>query len=145
LLYSGVRKSDVVKLGPQMERAGSLHFTETKGRARKPKHRVIPILPELRSSIDATPSGHLTYLATEFGRPYAENGNYFKRRCLEAGLPHCSAHGLRKAGATLAAETGAMEPQLVAIYGWESMKQASLYARKANREKLARRNAVHLD
>jgi len=34
LLYTGVRRSDVVKLGPQMERDGKLIFTETKGRGR---------------------------------------------------------------------------------------------------------------
>jgi integrase len=33
MLYTGVRRSDVVRLGPQMERDGYLVFTETKGRA----------------------------------------------------------------------------------------------------------------
>ncbi|MCF1461164.1 phage integrase family protein [Agrobacterium vitis] len=53
----------------------------------------------------------------------------------EAGLTHCSAHGLRKAGATIAAENGATEEQLKAIFGWENAKEANLYTRKA-REKL---------
>jgi hypothetical protein len=34
LLSTGVRPSDVVKLGPQVERDGKLIFSETKGRAR---------------------------------------------------------------------------------------------------------------
>src|SRR5262249_55445041 len=34
LLYTGVRRSDVVKLGPQMERDGKLVFSETKGASR---------------------------------------------------------------------------------------------------------------
>jgi integrase len=140
LLLTGVRKSDVVQLGRQMERDGALHFTEAKGRARKPKHRVIPILPELRASIEAAPWQHLTYVVTEFGKPFTVNGfgNWFKRRCREAGLEHCSAHGLRKAGATIAANSGATEHQLMVINGWESTKQASIYTRKADRDRLAR-------
>jgi integrase len=53
-------------------------------------------------------------------------GNWFRRCCRGVGLPHCSAHGLREAGATIAIENGATEHQLVAIYGWESAKQAAL-------------------
>ena len=145
-LYLGVRISDAVQLGPQMERDGELCFTEEKNRANKPKHREVPILPALRAELDASPSGHLAYLVTEWGRPYASPkafGNWFKRQCVAAGLPHCTAHGLRKAGATFAAEQGATEHQLMAIYGWDSPKQAALYTRAANRKRLAA-DAMHL-
>jgi integrase len=145
LLYTGVRRSDVVRLGRQMEQNGWLRFTEAKGRSRKVKARELPIVPELRAALDATPSGHLTYLVTEFGRPFAANGfgNWFRKRCDEAGLLHCSAHGLRKAGATIAADQGATEHQLMAIYGWESPKQAALYTRSADRKRLVGA-AMHL-
>lgn len=145
LLFTGVRRSDVVNLGPQMVRSGHIHWTEMKGRKRMTKIRQLPILPELRAILDATPSGHLAYLVTEFGKPFTANGfgNWFRKRCNEAGLSHCSAHGLRKAGATIAAENGATEHQLMAIYGWESPKQAALYTRKANRKHLAD-SAMHL-
>ena len=138
-LYTGVRISDAVRLGPQMERDGNLCFTEEKNRAKNPKHREVPILPALRAELDAGPSGHLSYLVTEWGRPYASPkafGNRFKSWCVQAGLPHCSAHGLRKAGATFAAEQGATEHQLMAIYGWSSPKQAALYTRAADRKRL---------
>ena len=46
-------------------------------------------------------------------------------------------------GATIAAENGATEHQLMAIYGWDSPKQAALYRRKANKKKLAA-TAMHL-
>jgi hypothetical protein len=36
-------------------------------------------------------------------------------RADEAGLPKCSAHGLRKAGATITAENGATDRQLMAF------------------------------
>ena len=139
-LYTGVRISDVVRLGPQMERDGTLCFTEAKNRAKKPKHREVPVLPALRAELDASPSGHLAYLVSEWDRPYASPnafGNWFKRQCVAAGLPHCTAHGLRKAGATFAAEQGATEHQLMAIYGWDSPKQAALYTKAANRKRLA--------
>lgn len=141
LLFTGVRRSDVVKFGRQMEKDGWLHWTEFKGRRKIRKDRALPILPALHQAIDACPSGHLTYLVTEFGKPFSSNGfgNWFKKRCREAGLDHCSAHGLRKAGATFAADNGATEHELMAIYGWESPKQAAVYTRKANRKKLAGR------
>lgn len=139
LLYTGVRRSDVVKLGPQMERTGKIIFTETKGRSRMAKTHELPILPALRRSIDATPTGHLVYLVTAFGRPHSVKafGNWFKRRCREAGLHDgLSAHGLRKLGAQRCAEAGATEHQLMALFGWTSTKQAALYTRKASRAKL---------
>ncbi len=142
-LFTGVRISDVVLLGPQMERQVEgetrLAFTEQKNRAKKPKQREIPILPVLRAELDANPSGHLAYLVTEWGRPYASPkafANRFKSWCVQAGLPHCTAHGLRKEGATFAAEHGATENQLMAIYGWTSPKQAALYTRAASRKRL---------
>lgn len=145
LLFTGVRRSDVVGLGRQMMRDGWLHFTETKGRARRVKNRELPILPQLQQAIDAAPAGNLTFLTTEYGSPFTEAGfgNWFRDRCNEAGLKECSAHGLRKAGATIAANNGATEHQLMAIYGWESPKQAALYTRKANRRRLAG-DAMHL-
>ncbi len=139
LLYAGVRISDAVRLGPQMEREGKLYFTEEKNKHRKPKHREIPISPLLRAELDASPSGHLAYLVTEWDRPYATPkafGYRFKKWCTQAGVPHCTAHGLRKAGATIAAENGATEHQLMAMYGWDSPKQAALYTKSANRKRL---------
>ncbi len=139
-MFTGVRISDVVRLGPQMERDGALCFTEEKNRANKPKHREIPILLALRAELDASPSGHLAYIVSEWDRPYASSkafGNRFKTWCRQAGLPHCTAHGLRKAGATIAAENGATEHQLMAMFGWDSPQQAALYTRKANRKRLA--------
>ena len=74
----------------------------------------IPVLPELKAVLDATPTGNLAFLVTAFGKPFTSNGfgNWFRIQCDEAGLKHCSAHGLRKAGAALAAENGATERQL---------------------------------
>jgi Phage integrase family len=55
--------------------------------------------------------------------------------CNQAGLTRCSAHGLRKAAATIAANNGATAHQLMAIFGWKSLKQAENYTRKADRKR----------
>lgn len=54
LIYTGVRRGDLIRLGPQMEHDGMLCFTELKGRDKQVKHHELPILPPLRRSIDAT-------------------------------------------------------------------------------------------
>jgi integrase len=63
-------------------------------------------------------------------------GTWFKDACKAAGVPG-SAHGLRKAGATRAAENGATERELNAIFGWTGSKMASHYTQTADRAKLA--------
>ena len=151
LLYTGVRRSDVVRLGPQMERwfaeilpdgttveAQKLVFTEVKGGSRIVKTHELPILPPLRQSIEATLTGHLVYLVTAFGKPHSAKafGNWFKKRCREAGLDEVSAHGLRKLGAQRCAEAGATEHQLMALFGWTNPQQAAVYTKKANRARL---------
>lgn len=162
LLYTGTRRSDAVRLGPPMERRRvdahgrqleQLHFTEVKNAERKvrrrkdgAKKREIPILPVLRSTIDATTCGLRTYIVTSFGKPFTSNGfgNRMRKWCDEAGLPErCSAHGLRKAGAKLAADNGATAHQLMAIFGWDTLKEAERYTRDADRRRLAA-EAMHL-
>jgi integrase len=143
MLYLGVRRSDAVKLGRQHERLIDgeefIKFAPTKQRRGKaPKELTLAILPELRRELDAGPSGELCYLVTEFGRPFtaAGFGGWFARRCREAGVPG-RAHGLRKAGATLAAEGGATVKQLMAIYGWATAKEAIHYTEKADNKRMA--------
>lgn len=58
------------------------------------------------------------------------------RAANDAGVPG-SAHGLRKCGATRAANAGATEHQLMSLFGWQNPRQAAAYTRTANRAKLA--------
>jgi integrase len=139
LMYTGTRRSDVVLLGRQHVRNGWLKFTQQKNRNRRPVVIELPILPALQTVISASPTGDLTYLVTEHGKPYtaAGFGNWFRDRCNDAGLSHCSAHGLRKAGATIAAENGATTHQLMAIFGWLTIKEAERYTQAAQRKRMA--------
>ena len=82
---------------------------------------------------------HLSFLVTEFGKPLTVNGfgNWFSKRCNEAGLPRCTAYGLRKEGTSIAAENGATERKVMAIFGWSTMKEVVHYTKAARQRVLA--------
>lgn len=139
IMFTGVRRSDAVRLGRQHTQNGWFKFRQFKNRNRHPVDIEIPVLPDLQHIIDASPTGDLTYLITEYGRPFTAEGfgNKMREWCNEAGLTHCSAHGLRKAGAAIAAENGASELQLMSIFGWKTIQEAERYTRAARRKKMA--------
>ena len=145
LLYTGQRKSDIVLFGPQHVKDGWLRFTQQKNRNSKPVTLEIPILPQLAATIAATPSGHLTFLVSKLGKAFSVGGfgMRFRDWCDAAGLPECTAHGLRKVGAVRAAQNGATTAQLMAIFGWRDIKQAELYTRAADQKRLAG-DSMHL-
>ena len=84
----------------------------------------------------------MTFLVTEHGKPFTDGGfgNWFREAARAAGCPG-AAHGLRKAGATRAAEAGATPHQLMAIFGWSTLKMPEQYTRAADRKRLARESA----
>src|SRR3546814_6251923 len=71
-------------------------------------------------------SSDLTFIVGANGRPLTKEsfGNEFKSACKAAGVPG-SAHGVRKIAATRAADNGATEAQLMAIFGWTDPKMAA--------------------
>lgn len=137
LLYTCQRRGDIVRLGRQHAREGWLTFTQQKGG----KPMDIPILAELQRIIDASPTGDLAYLVTAFGKPFtaAGFGNRFRKWCDTAKLPQCSAHGLRKAAAARMAELGCTSHEIMAIGGWDTLKEVERYTRGAERKRLAGR------
>jgi integrase len=139
LLFTGPRRGDVVTFGRQHVKDGWIRFVPRKTRYKRSTLLEIPIVPELARILAASPTGELTFLETEYGRAFsaAGFGGWFRKRCDEAGLKHCSAHGLRKAGAAIAAERGATDRQLMALYGWTTASQATVYTAAADRKKLA--------
>ena len=148
-----------MRLGPQMERWSTerlpdgntvevqkLVFTETKGgfasrqdarttdpAALSSKHR--------RNSNRALGFSRAGMGAAALGQSVRQ---WFKKRCREAGLEDLSAHGLRKLGAQRCAETGSTEHQLMALVGWTSPQQASVYTKKASRAKIEAQAAALL-
>jgi integrase len=139
LMFTGQRKSDVIAFGRQHVKDGWLHFTQFKNRNRKAVTLDLPLLPELQAAINAGPCGNMTFLVNEYGKPFttAGFGNRMRKWCDAAGLKGCTSHGLRKAGACIAAENGATEAQLMAIFGWSDPDMAALYTRKARQKTIA--------
>jgi len=135
LLYTAARRGDAVRLGNQHVRAGRLYYRQQKtGRQLE-----IPIHHRLGEILAATPSGHLTFLVTPQGTPYtaAGFGNAMRRWCDEAGLPQCSAHGLRKAQARRLAEAGCSAHEIASITGHKTLAEVQRYADAADQARLA--------
>lgn len=137
LLCTGQRRGDVVGMGRQHVRDGWMTVTQQK----TGKRLAIPILTELQRIIDASETGDLTYLVTSFGKPYtaAGFGNWFRVQCNKAGLPQCSAHGLRKACASRLAELGFSTQEIKSITGHESLSEVERYTKAADQKRLAAR------
>lgn len=139
LLYTAGRREDAVRLGPQHIRDGRIRFRQAKNEHRSPVEVDIPVHPELVSAIEVKRSGHLTFLVTAYGRPFTPSGfgNKFRDWCDQAGLQHCSAHGLRKAAAVRLAEAGATAHEIMAVTGHKSLEEVERYTREIQRRKLA--------
>jgi integrase/recombinase XerD len=139
LVYTGGRREDAARLGPQHVRNRRIRFRQAKNEHRTPIDIDIPLHPELEATIAAVPSGHLTFLVTEFGRPFtpAGFGNWFRDQCDQANLHHCSAHGLRKATAAALAEAGATAHEIAAVTGHMSLGEIERYTRAARKKRLA--------
>ena len=144
LLYSGLRRGDAVRLG-----RGHVRVFNSKGQrirvhtiaTQKSGETVevtLPILPQLQMTLDAGPAGVETYIAGLRGGPFTKEsfGTAFAAACKLAGVPG-RAHGLRKLGASRAANNGATVNQLQALFGWTDVKMPMLYTRSADRKRLS--------
>ena len=136
LLYTGQRRSDVVTMvgSTSTNAARSMSSRSRPARCWRSQY----IRPCGRSSTPRRPE-HLTYLTTAFGKPFtaAGFGNWFREQCNEAGLPHCSAHGLRKAAARRLAEAGCTTHEIAAITGHASLREVVRYTKAVDQVKLA--------
>lgn len=137
LANTGLRRSDVVRLGRQHVRTGTLSIKTQKTGTQVD----IPVLPELQVAVDAMPaSSAMTFLMTEYSKSFtaAGFGQWFRQRCDEAGIPKgYAAHGLRKFAAVTLAEKGATAHQLMSWFGWSTLAEAERYTKAANRKRMA--------
>jgi integrase len=136
LLFTAQRRSDVVKLGRQHLRGDLISLRQEKTDA----PLLILMHPKLQAALAAVSRENLTFLLTAHGAPFtaAGFGNWFRDRCNEAGLPQCSAHGLRKAAARRLAEAGCSADQIKAVTGHRSLSEVARYTKAADQERLAR-------
>ena len=94
LLYTGQRRSDVVKIGRQHVYNGVLTIDQGKTEGGEEAHLEIPVHPKLREIIDATPTvGVKTFLVTSFGKSYTPPGfgNWFRDFAMPPSVPRVGA------------------------------------------------------
>jgi integrase len=147
LLYTAGRREDAVRLGPQHMSDGRLKYVQAKNEHRSPVEMDTQVHPDLADVIAKTKLiGRETFLVTDYGKPFspAGFGIRFRQWCDEAGLPHCSAHGLRKATAARLAERGASPHEIMAITGHRTLQEVERYTRGARQRELADRAMAKL-
>lgn len=133
-LGTGAARQDAAALTRANIRGGRIVFR----RGKTGQEVDLPILPELARELAFVPTTQMVVIAHGEGQAYRPEslGNWFRERCVDAGLPHCTPHGLRKAGARRLAEHGATEWEVMAFLAHGTAKEASRYVAAANRAKL---------
>ena len=147
LFYTGASSTDAFKMGFQNVHKNTKGKLRIRYRRQKTKTEVdIPYHSELIEAVNATETGDLIWMLTSHGYPFKSSkgfSQWFTDRVKDAGLPSgqppigLSAHGLRKAGATVMAEQGVTDAEMMAYFGWTKSDQARTYTAKADAAKLA--------
>lgn len=140
LLGTAQRKSDVVRMSWRDVRGDCIAVRQQK----TGRDLLIPldvIEDDLPSILASLPKTNWTFLTTGRGVPFTSGGfsGWFRKRCDEAGLPECSAHGLRKLAATRMLNDSCTDAEVMAITGHRSVSEVRRYADKPDQERLARR------
>ncbi len=138
LLWTGQRRGDAYLFGDGDLNDGTFQITQKK----TGKELWIPLAPPLKAAIDAMPTppeGATSFLLSELGKPYsyASFGNRMRKWCDDAGLPQCTAHGLRKANARRMAELEMNNSMLKSIGGWSNDREVGVYTAAADQVRLA--------
>jgi integrase len=145
-LHTCQRSSDLIEMGRQHIGVTVIDGVPVPGisvRQHKTGTRLmIPVHPELQAILDVTPSGNLTFLMSELGKPF-KNADSFGHRMTawarEAGLTGCPLHGLRKACCRRMAEAGCTGPEIMAMSGHKSLAEVERYIRDAEQKRMAAR------
>jgi integrase len=143
LLNTAARRCNGSQLRREQLVDGLFYIKHAKGN----DETIVECLDETWEAIEAMPAtgiGH--FLVTDYGKPFsvAGFGNKMREWCDEADLPHCSAHGLRKAMSRRLAEHGATDAQGRAVTGQKKNQTFAYYAAKANRKHLAQQGLANL-
>lgn len=136
MLWTFQRPGDAYRFGPQHLQGDKVRYTQ----AKTGKPLLLPAAKEMLEALDALPNATSdAFLVNAYGKAFTRGGfnNRFRKWCDEAGLPHCTAHGLRKAAAARLANHGATNNQLKAMGGWTNDREVSTYTAAADQSKLA--------
>ncbi|WP_208541907.1 tyrosine-type recombinase/integrase, partial [Bartonella capreoli] len=106
LLYTGLRRGDVVRIGWKDDKDNIIHLKTEKSKFQTDVF--LPILPELTKTLETGPIGDETCICGKGGKKLTKEafGNLFRDACNAARIKK-SAQGLRKLAATRAANAGA--------------------------------------
>ncbi|MFY7837848.1 MAG: tyrosine-type recombinase/integrase [Novosphingobium sp.] len=143
LLWTDQRRSDVISMGEAQIVDGCIPVHQEK----TGMPLWLPVAPQLRTAIDsmkAAETSKFCFLITRRGGSFTKEsfGNFFKKACVAAGLPQCTAHGLRKATLRRMAELEMANKTMKSLSGQTSDKTLEIYTRDANQRKLANK-AIH--
>lgn len=130
MLYTGAAKCDAVKLGKGNIRDGRLTYRRRKTKKNPEGFEVsIPIHPYLAEALSHVRADAFTFLETRYGKARSEKslGGDMRKWCDDAGLPNCTAHGLRKAICRRIAEIENDVFKVMSVSGHKDIKQAQKY------------------
>jgi site-specific recombinase XerD len=138
IFWTGARCVDAAKIGWQNVENGVLEFVQEKtdGLAYVPiTAPVAPFLENDRRLFLAGAAKDMLFILTTSGRARSVKGlsQFVSKAAKEAGLENKTAHGLRKARATILAENGWTPHQIGAWTGHESLQEVAHYTRDANK------------
>lgn len=138
MLYTGAARVDAVRLGPWNMKLGRLEYRRQKTIRSNGSLVSLPVHPDLAEVLAGLPDDR-PFLATAHGRARtpAGLGNAMRKWCDAAGLPNCTAHGLRKACARRLAEAGASSHEIMAVTGHKTLAEVERYTAAALREGMA--------
>lgn len=126
LLYGAQRSGDVRFLTRRAIEGGRIRLKQS-----KTSNSVdVPVVEPLREALAAGPLGELLVIENNRGTAFTAKGfyNMVKRACIAADLPHCSAHGLRKAAARRLRDAGCSDEEGMAITGHKTVREFRNYA-----------------
>jgi integrase len=137
LLYTGQRVGDVAAWRRSEVRNGEIHFAQQKTGS----ELVMPLHPNLITSMKACPTKGLALFGQANGRPISGEGlsAVVERAARVAGLPEkCVPHGLRKALMRRLAERGKTTKQIASVSGHKTLKEIERYTEAVDQAQLAR-------
>jgi integrase len=139
LLHTGLRRSDIVRLGPRSIEGDCFRVTIKK--SQDLVDLLIPIHTAVAAIVARAPKNAPAFIITAHGEPRTAKAftNWFREAAHAAGLPsNSSPHGMRKAACRRLAEAGCTPHQIQAITGHQNLKEIETYTREVDQKGLAR-------
>jgi integrase len=135
ILWTGKRIGDAAKLGPQHIIENTLVSVDSKTQ----KLSEIALSKDVLLALAAVGEAHGYLITGSHGRGYSEKSlsQTFSEWCNQAGLPHCSAHGLRKTITRRMAESGLTNAEMKSITQHTADAELAVYTRGVNQKNLS--------